>query len=155
MMEIALINSKLTAKINDEDYPLVAGYTWYLHRHNCQNHATTVIDNKTIQMHRLILVTEKQVDHKDRNGLNNQKSNLRAATASQNSANRGPAITNTYGYKGISFEGRRDKWVAKIKVNYRKLHLGYFKTKEEAALAYNEAALKYFGEFAYQNIIKE
>ena len=100
-------------------------------------------------MHREIMNTSKglQVDHIDHNGLNNQRSNLRNCTASQNRMNK--ICTSRSGYKGVSLnEGLIQ---SRIKINGNTRHLGYFKTKELAAKAYDIAAKKYQGEFANLN----
>lgn len=92
-------------------------------------------------------------DHKDYNKHNNLRSNLRLATRSQNMANRPAPKQNSSGYKGVRWHNRRSKWQARITVNYKEIHLGYFDNIEEAAVAYNNAAMKFFGEFAYLNVL--
>jgi hypothetical protein len=91
------------------------------------------------------------VDHKDRDSLNNTLTNLRLATYSQNNANRGPVKKGTK-YKGVSRHSiNPNKWVAQIKHNKKAINLGSYATEEEAAEAYNKAAKKLQGEFAYTN----
>ena len=104
-------------------------------------------------MHNMILGTPKglHTDHKDGDGLNNQRSNLRLATPSENGANRLVGSNNTSGYKGISQKDK--KWGAQITKNQKIVYLGRFETKIEAAKAYNTAAKKYHGEFARLNTI--
>lgn len=104
-------------------------------------------------MHRLIMhcPKNKQVDHIDGNGLNNQKCNLRIVTQQQNGWNRGTSGKNRSGYKGVCWLKQNRKWLAKIVVNYDAKSLGYFNSKKDAARAYNIAAKKYFGEFAKLN----
>jgi len=92
-------------------------------------------------------------DHIDRNGFNNQDNNLRLATHSQNAANRGTFRNNTTGYRGVHYHKVKKKYGAKIGFNGKHLHLGYFTSIHDAALAYNDAAKRLFGEFAYQNTI--
>jgi len=92
-----------------------------------------------------------EVDHEDRNYLNNQRSNLRLATKSQNQANSNLRIDSTSGYKGVTWHVRIMRWQAKIQVRKTRIFLGYFKTPEEAARAYDKAAKRYFGEFANLN----
>lgn len=94
------------------------------------------------------------VDHIDRNKSNNKWSNLRKATKSQNSGNTNIMSTNTSGYKGVSYRktGKRIKrWYAQIRIKDKPTFLGYFLTKEEAAVAYDNAAIKTYGEFANLN----
>jgi hypothetical protein len=102
-------------------------------------------------MHREILGATNpklDVDHKDRNGLNNQRGNLRLATRSQNSANGRHRINNKSGFKGVYWDGRWGKWQAQITAKGKLKHLGYFVDKQDAANAYKTAAKLYFGEFA-------
>ena len=94
---------------------------------------------------------KKIPDHKDRNKLNNRKENLRICTQSQNTMNRPKQINNTSGFKGVSAKGKG--WMARINVRGKCFYLGTFKDKIDSAMAYNEAAIKYHGEFAYINTI--
>lgn len=89
-----------------------------------------------------------QVDHIDMDRANNCIANLRDATNSQNRRNTRPPKTNTSGFKGVSLHSNGKKWEAQIKINYKTTYLGSYKTKEEAALAYEKAAKEYFGDFA-------
>lgn len=91
-----------------------------------------------------------EIDHIDCNKLNNHINNLRCSTAMQNSRNREKHIGNTSGYKGISFDKkcRKKPWRAIIGVNYKRISLGYYATKEEAYAAYCEGAIKYHKEFS-------
>jgi AP2 domain len=93
----------------------------------------------------------KSPDHVNRNGLDNRRENLRPATPSQQGANRDRYSNNTSGYKGVRQE--RGKWRARICLRGKLDHLGYFEVKEDAARAYNKAALEYFGEFAVLNLV--
>ena len=90
-------------------------------------------------------------DHINGDTLDNQRRNLRPATRSQNGANARISKRNTSGFKGVSWHKQVKKWVAKIRVNRKLLHLGLFVSAEDAARAYDAAALKYFGEFARLN----
>jgi hypothetical protein len=91
-----------------------------------------------------------QLDHIDCDRSNNRIANLRDATPSQNHANTKRSSTNTSGFKGVSANGSSGKnpWTACIRINKKSTHLGCYKTKEEAALAYEKAAKEYFGDFA-------
>jgi hypothetical protein len=89
-----------------------------------------------------------RVDHQDTDKLNNRWSNLRPATASQNSANRPAPRNNTSGRKGVHFHKARARWQAQIRVEGKLIHLGRFDSLDLAAAAYQSAAAKHFGQYA-------
>jgi len=122
---------------------------WYAARHLLMKSGK----RKKIYMQNEILKCKKGelIDHIDGDGLNNQRSNLRVATHSQNMRNSKIPINNTSGYKGVYWSKEKNKWCAQIKIDYKNKHLGYFDNKIDAAKAYNEGALKYHGEFAHIN----
>jgi hypothetical protein len=107
-----------------------------------------------VRLHHYILdaVEGVPVDHKDGNGLDNRRSNLRLATHSQNGCNRRAPKNNRSGYKGVSFESARGQWKAKICSGGKQRHLGLFPTAEDAARAYDSAAIELHGEFAHLNL---
>jgi HNH endonuclease/AP2 domain len=88
------------------------------------------------------------VDHRDLDKGNDRWRNLRPATRSQNLFNRGTNRNNTSGYKGVSFDAARGSYDARIMVKRKQLCLGRFKTAEQAARAYRDAAIREHGEFA-------
>lgn len=108
-------------------------------------------NGKKIYMHRIIVAAlgEEIVDHLDGDGLNNLDENLRVCTNAQNSYNSVKHSNNTSGYKGVFRHGKG--WRARIKVNGVCINLGTFKTREEAAVAYDNSAIYYFGKFAKLN----
>lgn len=130
--------------------------TYYALRHESRNSRRYYVP-----MHRAIMeyggydICDKQVDHKDGNGLNNRRYNLRIATNRQNAQNRPIPASNTSGYKGVSLYKRTGKWWTRIRVNGRLIHIGYFTDITEAAVAYDTAARHYFGEFARTNFLVE
>lgn len=99
-------------------------------------------------MHNGIIDSTVIIDHKDRDKTNNRLENLRIANKPQNSHNQIKRITNTSGYKGVSYHKRDKKYQAYILVNYKRKNLGYFDTPEEASDAYKQAAIELHGEFA-------
>jgi hypothetical protein len=108
----------------------------------------------TQKLHRAIgarMGIDGEVDHRDRNGLNCRRENLRAATSSQNKANRGLQSSNTSGFIGVSWHKRASKWKAQIRIDGRVTYIGYYVDPVEAARAYDQAALDSFGEFAVLN----
>ncbi len=159
MREIPLTRDKV-ALVDDEDFSKVAKYRWHALKSPKTWYATANIPGsnprKKISMHRLILglANPKDItDHKDHNGLNNQKANLRICTNAENRRNILKDITTKRSiYKGVSY-GSRNRIRATIRHNKIKHHLGYFKTEEAAALAYNEAAKYYFKDFAHLNVL--
>lgn len=151
MRKLDLINTPKVALIDESDYDLVYPYNWYLNKRDQK--VTTVINDKTIYLHTLIFGKKEgyEIDHKDRNGLNNQRENLRYATSSQQKMNKGLGMNNTSGYKGVSYDVRRNLYRAYIGTKF----LGRFHNKIDAALAYNTAASVQYGEFAVLNQIGE
>lgn len=106
-------------------------------------------------MHQFIINTPKglEIDHKDGDGLNNQKINLRVCNRNQNGANLRKNKRNTTGFKGVYLNKLRKTFQAYITPNRKHVYLGAYATVEEAALAYDESAIKHFGEFAKTNKI--
>jgi hypothetical protein len=105
-----------------------------------------VVDGKlkTLYMHTVIVTRPNgmDVDHKDLNPLNNQKYNLRICTRSQNCANKKNQSNNMSGYKGVCFNKRVKRWQAGIKINQKRIHIGTFLNKIEAAKAYNKKSTR-------------
>jgi hypothetical protein len=111
------------------------------------------IDGQKYRAHRLawFYMTGKwpsKIDHIDRNGFNNVWSNLRVATTSQNAANRTKNSRNKSGYKGVSWDKKRNRWAVQICINNKRIHLGRYIDLNEAIMAYQDAAIFYFGDFA-------
>lgn len=161
------------AFVDDEDYDTLSKYNWSIDRSfSGSDYAVTRINKKLVKMHRLIMGCISgdglMIDHKDGDGLNNQKYNLRLADKSQNGSNR-KTIRGESRFLGVSKQQTKIKyrskktgeekvftyngWAAKITTQQRKIFIGLFKLEEDAAIAYNEAAKKYHGEFARLNVI--
>lgn len=92
-----------------------------------------------------------EIDHINGEAADNRLCNLRIATRSQNNGNTRLPSHNTSGYKGVSFYKQTNRWQAYIKKDGQRYHLGFFATAEEAAAAYDRAAVEFFGEFAKTN----
>lgn len=139
------------ALVDEEDYDRVSQYNWCLLK---KNYATAIVEGIRTKMHRYILklVNPKiYVDHKNHNGLDNRKCNLREATPQQNSANCKPVKSASSKYKGVHWSKVKSKWVSNIQQKDKKKYLGEFKTEEDAARAYDAKAKELYGEFAYLN----
>lgn len=152
MKEIQLTRGKVT-KVDDSDYEWLMTYKWCSFKVGKHWYAVSRRDGDFIYMHKLIMSTigKERVDHVNQDGLDNQRINLRRASQSQNLANRGMNVNNTSGYKGVSWNSQKQKWYARIKVQYEYHFLGYFDDIKVAALAYNKSARAHFGEFAFLN----
>ena len=155
MKEILLSQGKV-ALVDDEDYNKVIGhkYKWVTQPHRNTYYA---ISFKSTRMHRLIMDAKvnEQIDHIDGNGLNNCRSNLRIVNGSQQMMNRGKFKAKSSKYKGVYYFRVGNNWQAHVRKDRHKIHLGYFKTEEEAALAYDIAAQELFGDYAKLNFTWE
>lgn len=107
---------------------------------------------KNIRLHRYIMKAEEgvEIDHANRYRGDNRRLNLRPCSKSQNLANRTLPKSKS-GYRGVRKRPDCERWDCQIKVNGKTIHVGFFTSPEDAARAYNEAALKYYGEFATLN----
>ena len=157
------------ATISIEDASLFStGWYVYISEQNKTQYAITSIStpsnkNYSLRMHRIImsrmlgrdLLRTEIVDHKNRNGLDNRRENLRLTNRTGNARNVGLRKDSTSGYKGVSWCGREERWVVNIAVNSKGIYVGRFTNIHAAAHAYNAAALKYHGEFACLNVIEE
>jgi len=140
--------------VDADDYEELSRYNWCAVKEGRTWYAYTLtIDCKPLPMHRVITNAPKGlvVDHKNHNGLNNRKPNLRLCTQRQNQRNRRPKRGSSSQYKGVSWHKEKKKFRAAIFYNGKNIHLGYFKDEVEAAKAYDKKAKELFGEFAYLN----
>jgi hypothetical protein len=144
------------ALVDDEDYDLVIQHKWYA--------ATVVRKNRTLvyasptnqkktsvrYMHQLLLPGVPLIDHIDGDGLNNCRTNIRPATVSQNAANQ-IAVPGSSRFKGVHWVSRERKWAAEIYAQGIRYSLKRHDSEEDAARAYDEAAIRFHGEFARLN----
>ena len=160
MREFPVNDWAYTALVDTEDFDFLDRWLWSILLKNGKPTYVRRIDNKihkTYYMHKVIaermgLDTSGQIDHKDRNPLNNCRSNLREATASQNNANRPRPKNAKHPYRGIAEDVRwTNTWYAFIKVNGIQENLGTYKSAEAAARAYDRRAKEVYGEFAQLN----
>jgi hypothetical protein len=158
MKRIPLTQGKY-AIVDDGDYKWLSQWKWYAVKSYNTYYAVRAYSRscrKPIYMHKLILNPPDgfKSDHRNNNGLDNRRQNLRICTNSQNSQNKRAGQSGTSQYKGVYWhkQGKRKKrWVASIMTNYKPIHLGYFQNEIEAARAYDKEAKELFGEFAYTN----
>ena len=152
-MGVAIPLTKGKVAIVDEaDAEMLSRYRWcYLNVGYAARHERIDGKDRTILMHRFLLGAspEQLVDHINGNGLDNRRENIRLCTKADNQRNQRRNSKNTTGYKGVSFDKARGKYIASIQVLGTQIHLGRFSTAEEASKAYEEAASRYHGEFAY------
>jgi len=168
MREIPLTRGKV-AMVDDADYEWLMQWkwcarptqwkdsqkvTWYACRRIRKGERAKRVGN--ISMHTVIMgmAPGEDCDHRDGNGLNNQRFNLRPCNDHGNNGNKGLPRNNSSGLKGVSLardRNRTKKWKACIFKNGKPVQLGRFLTKREAGMAYDVAALEYFGEFAKTN----
>lgn len=152
--------------IDDNDYDKIKGYTWRVNFVRGKFYALTTVCRTgkkplTIKMHRLILNLHNKptphIDHKNENGLDNRRRNMRKASIPQNSRNVGPTSRSVTGYKGVSLYTKgpqAGKFVVRLRFYNKTYFGGYFKSAKVAAEKYDQLAKKYHGRFAYQNFKK-
>jgi len=151
-----------TVLVDDADYDEVMKYKWHVSDgrntfYVGRNKYLGTFDGKKkykyLQIHRQLLdLTDPkiEVDHRDHNGLNNQRENLRVANHNQNQHNQAPRKNTSSKYKGVSWDKSNKKWQANIKINGKQKKLGRFTNEYEAHLIYEKAAKELFGEFNYK-----
>lgn len=159
MKEIKLTQGKV-ALVDDDMFEYLSRWKWFADKHRYTFYAVRnlprILGEKRsmMQMHRIIMnVTDKKikVDHRNRNGLDNCKSNLRLATISENNANRKAAKNSTSKFLGVHFHKCSNKWIASIKKNGKVHYMGIFASEQEAAKVYDAKAKEFHGDFANLN----
>lgn len=156
MPEIPLTRGYV-AFIDDADSEMLSRWKWCAHVTKNGVYAASFTNPTGVHgvlMHRLLMLPapNEQVDHKDGNGLNNRRANLRVCTHGQNASN--SRSYSSTGYKGVAIHpatGRRKRYQAKAWNGTKNVSLGYYETAEEAARAYDKAAPSIYGEFAWLN----
>ena len=146
------------ALVEPEDYYQLSKFNWHT-REPTKGifYASGIRNGKSVRMHREIMDAPDDlvVDHIDRNGLNNCRSNLRLCTPAQNNLNK---FLNSYGsskYKGVNWAKIKKKWRAEVQFDNKMYYLGYFTDEIDAAKAYDEKASQLHGEFACLNFPPE
>jgi len=142
------------ALVDDLDYEYLNQWKWFADRNKNTFYVVRKDKGKVIYMHRHLMNPKNGmfVDHKNGNALDNQKHNLRTCTHQQNNCNKRSKYNGTSKYLGVHKRGQPPtRFIAQIQTNGKKKKLGLFKTELEAAIIYNIAARKYFGEYANPN----
>lgn len=153
MKEIKLKNG-MVALVDDEDYEYLNQFKWHVLKvgftfYACRSTKSVNGGHHTILMHWDVM-GGKWIDHRDHNGLNNQRSNLRFCTQAENLMNRKPCFNSKIKYKGV-FPQTGKGFRSIIQVNKKQIYIGTFETPEEAAIAYDKKAYELNGDFAYLN----
>ena len=155
MQTIKLQNSDLVVLVDDGDYEKLNQYLWYLAPGQGNRARAYIRGVGRVEMAKYLTGYKPEVEHRDRNPLNNQRANLRPANRAQNQRNRNNFKNNTSGYKGVSFIRRKyplkKPWRAQIRQDGILRGLGFFATAEEAAVRYDDEAVKIRGEYASTN----
>lgn len=158
--EIPLTQGRITL-VDVEDYGWLNQWKWCALKDNWTFYAARSIylgnkKYKMSQMHREILSLKKYdkkiVDHINRNGLDNRRVNLRIVTNSLNSYNSKLAYDNRSGYRGVCWNKINNKWTARITINGVVIFLGHYQNIMDAVLAYDHAAVNYWGDDAFLNL---
>lgn len=150
--EITLTKCKISL-VDDADYEKISIWKWhYSNGYAMRRETIAQGQSKIVLMHRVILgLDSDRIDHQNRNTLDNRRINLRPATAKENAYNACNHSDSKSGYKGVHWRKDNKKWKARIHYDGRQIHLGTFIDPKEAAKAYNAAAIKFYGQFAYLN----
>lgn len=142
------------AAVDKVDLPLIDGGLWSAVKPDNRWYAARNIDGRQITMHRVLCGDPEgmYVDHKNHDGLDNRRTNLRVCTNADNGRNRASiSARNTSGYVGVWFNKLRQRWIANISIGGRTIHVGSYATAKEAAIARDAKAREVYGEFATLN----
>lgn len=148
-----------TVLVDDEDFNEVSKFKWWLHgkyaARSVKLSEKHLISTRSVLMHRLLMNTPKgmDTDHINGNKLDNRRSNLRVCNRAENKRNTPRHIDNQTGFKGVTTNkySKKNPFIAAITLNGKRIYIGCFANAEDAAKAYDEAAIKHFGIFAQTN----
>lgn len=152
MKKIPLTQGKF-AIVDDRDFQWLNKYKWWALKQSKRYYAVGWINGKRITMHRVIIQIKHNefIDHKNHDGLDNRRCNLRLCSNAQNIANQQKRVNTRSKFRGITYDKSRNKWRSEIRVNQKLITIGRFEEEKDAAIARDIAALKYQGEFSVLN----
>lgn len=158
-MKIINLTKGYGVLVDDEDFEWLSKKSWYLivqedYMYVMGTPGKTKLMSRIILEHHGIDIQGKEVDHKNHNTLDNRKVNLRPCTPAQNRQNSIGHASRKCKYKGVTKKSNGKGFLAHISVNSKTKYLGIHKTQKLAALAYDKAAICYYGEFAYLNNVE-
>jgi len=157
-MKLIVLSNRKVAIVDNEDYWWLRWGTWCVKPGKNTYYAHGKLNGKACLMHRLIwehhygALGNLLIDHINHFGFDNRKCNLRSCTNSQSLANRRPRRNAKSKYKGVWYHPKAKKWQAAISFNKKTYRLGYYANQIDAARAYDKAALKIHGRFAFVNL---
>lgn len=157
MREIPLTKGRI-ALVDEDLYDELSQYKWHCNSNGYAGRRVSVEGRSVIElMHRRVMGLRfgdgLMVDHINLDKTDNRVCNLRVCTHSQNQMNKVSRKGSSSKYRGVGFHKKSGKWMAAIRHNQVREYLGVFEKEEDAAVAYNEASMKYHGEYARLNVI--
>lgn len=155
-MKTIELTQGLHAIVDDDDFAALAKHKWTAQFNKSRTVVYAIRESRAgrVYMHRLLAGAGRGevVDHVNRNGLDNRRKNLRLVTRGQNKLNSPLPKNNKSGFRGVTFDAKKNRWRAFIGYGGALHYLGSFENVEDAARAYDEAATLHHGEFANLNL---
>lgn len=142
VVELKLSNTDDVALVDARYLPILSAFKWRIQQTGSYKQIMTAMPIGRFIMALASIVDKREVDHVDRNPLNNTVKNLRMASSTENTINKSLSKKNKSGFKGVCWRKDKKMWHAQMSVKHRTQHLGYFEKKEDAARAYNRALQK-------------
>ena len=145
------------ALVDAADFEMLSRFIWCVSSGYPATNVGAGSSKRLVRMHRMLLLPDvgHEVDHINRDPLDNRRANLRLCSHHENSWNMSSRGRGSSRYKGVSWSKVRSRWLVHIRVHPRLIYLGYFDSEVDAARAYDAAAVRYRGEFARLNVPDE